>query len=360
MEWRKNRIAIGAVVFFVLLGLTLWAVTNRNRQPKISGEIPSIELDKDAITTLEVTRPQKEGKERVVLANIDGAWRVIDPVDAAADQSNVESALNRLGDLRIARIVATRPENYARLQVDDTSAVQVIVKAGEETLVQLMVGKYGDGMTMLRVDDRTEVFGASGSLRYAFDRELKSWRDRQVVSVDSADVQSIRFESANGTFHFQREGDGWVVLEGQEALGDFDQKQVTSLLSTVARLTASDFAAEETSEARAGLTEPKATVTMTLAQDPSEVVLELGDATDEAGELYLRRKGALTIYVISQYLAERLQPDTTAFATPSEPPAPPPGMPGAPPGGQQQPQLPPEVMRQLQEQIRAQQQQQQR
>jgi hypothetical protein len=360
MEWRKNRIAIGAVLFFVLLGLTLWAVTSRNRQPQSSGEIPSIELDKDTITTLEVTRPQKEGKERVVLVNVDGAWRVTDPVDAVADQSNVESALNRLGDLKIARVVATRPENYARLQVDDTSAVQVIVKSGEETLAELMVGKYGDGMTMLRIDDRTEVFGASGSLRYAFDRELKSWRDRQVVSVNAAAVQSIRFESANGAFHFEREGDGWVALEGQKALGDFDPKQVTGRLSTAARLTASDFAAEETSEARAGLTEPKATVTMTLTEDPSEVVLELGDATDEAGELYLRRKGDPTIYVISQYLADRLQPDATAFETPSEPPAPPPGMPGAPPGGQQQPQLPPEVMRQLQEQIRAQQQQQQR
>ena len=214
-------------------------------------------------------------------------------------------------------------------------------------------------MTMVRIDDRPEVFGASGSLRYAFDRELKAWRDRQVGDLDAANVQAIRFESANGTFHFQREGEDWTVQEGQQALRDFDQKQVTGMLSTAARLTASGFAPEETSEARAGLTEPQATVTMTLADDPTAVVLELGAPTDQAGEFYLRRKGKPTIYVVSQYLADRLQPDAKAFETPAAPPTPPPAMPGAAPGAQQQPQLPPEVMRQLQEQIRAQQAQQQ-
>ncbi len=354
MEWRKNRIAIGAVAFFALLGLTLWAVNSRNRQQSGSGEIPSIELDKAAITTLEIIRPEDQ---RVVLSKVGGAWRVTEPMDAAADQNNVESALNRLAELRITRIVATKPENYARLQVDDTSAVQVIVKAGEETLAQLMVGKYGNGMTMVRIDDRTEVFGVSGSFRYAFNRELKSWRDRQVTALDTANVQSIRFESANGTFHFQRKGDGWAVLEGQKALGDFDPKQVTGRLSTAARLTASDFAPEETSAARAGVTEPKATVTMTVADDPDAIVLELGDDTDQSGELYLRRSGDLTIYVISEYLADRLQPDAQAFEGPEQPPTP--AIPSAQPGGSQQPQLPPEVMKQLQDQIRAQQQQQQ-
>jgi len=355
MEWRKNRIAIGAVAFFVLLGLTLWAVNSRNRQPRSSAEIPSVEIDTAAITTLEITRPEDE---RVVLSHIDGAWRVTDPVDADADQNNVESALNRLADLRITRIVATKPEHYARLQVDDASSVQVIVKGGEDTLARLMVGKYGNGMTMVRIGDRTEVFGASGSLRYAFDRELKAWRDRNVVSVDAANVQAIRFESANGTFDFQRDGEGWKALEGQKALGDFDPKQVTATLSTAARLTASDFAPEETSAARAGLAEPQAIVTMTLADDPNAIVLELGAPTDQAGELYLWRKGEPTIYVVSQYLADRLQPDANAFQTPEAPATPPPAMPMAPPGAQQQPQLPPEVMRQLQEQIRAQQAQQ--
>jgi hypothetical protein len=351
MKWRKNRIAIGAAVFVALLGVTLWATSRQDRQPTSAAEIPTIELDKEAITEIEVTRPESE---TVVLSNAEGAWRVVAPLDAEADESNVESALNRLADLRITRIVATQPENYERLQVDKANAVQVTVKAADQVLAKLYIGKYADGMTMIRVDDRVEVFGASGSLRYAFDRELKAWRNRRVVNVESSNVQSIRFESPNGTFQFDRTGEEWTASTGAKALGDFDPKKVTGIVSSAARLMASDFAAEDISAARAGLTEPKATVSMTLADDPEPIVLELGDAADKATEVYLERKGNPTIYIVSQYLANRLRPKADAFERVAEPPAAPP----ARPQGQGQPQLPPEVMQQLQEQIRKQQQQQ--
>ena len=351
MDWRKNRIAMGAVVFVALLGLTLWAVNRTDRQPTSASEVPSVEIDKDAITALEITGP---GGERVVLSNAAGEWRLTEPLDAEADQGNVESALNRIADLELARVVATQPENYARLQVDEANAVGVVVKAGDETLATLAVGKYADGMTMIRLDDRVEVFGARGSLRYAFDRQIKAWRNRRVVTEESAAVQSIRFESANGTFQLERAGDTWTATEGQKALGDFDPKKVDGFVSTAARLTASDFAAEDISEARAGLTEPQGTVTLTIA-NAEPIVLELGDATEEQSETYLRRRGNPTIYVVSEYLANRLKPDAKAFEKVDEPP-PPPAM-QAPAQGQGQPQLPPEVMRQLQEQIRQQQQQ---
>ena len=359
VEWRKNRIAIRSLG--VLRAARPDGLGGEQQEPSTdeSRGDPAIELDKTAITALEITRPE-DG--RVVLLKVEDSWRVMEPVEAAADQNNVDSALNRLADLEISRIVATKPDHYERLQVDEASAVRVTVKAGDETLSELFVGKYGNGMTMVRIDERSEVFGASGSLRYAFDRELKAWRDRKVVNVKPEDVQSIRFEGPKGTFAFERDGDAWVARKGNKALGDFDSKQVSGTVSTAARLVASDFAASDISEARAGLTEPRATVTLTSTGNPDPIVLELGASTDQGDELYLRRRGEPTIYVISQYLADRLQPDAAAFQAPSTPP---PGSPAPPPagpatGGQQQPQLPPEVMEQLREQIRAQQEQQQR
>jgi hypothetical protein len=354
MDWRKNRVAIGGVVFVALLGLTFWAANRQDRAPSASGEVPTIEIDEDAITTLEITRP---GGERVVLSKGDPDWTITEPLEAAADPNNIESALNRLGDLRITRIVASRPENYARLQVDGASAVHVVAKSGDETVADLMVGKYADGMTMLRLGDTTEVFGASGSLRYAFDRDLRIWRNRRIVNVEAADVSSIRFENSNGVFQFDRSAEGWNITEGKERLDGFDAKQVNGLLSTAARLTASSFADEDVSAARAGLTEPRGKVTLTMKDEAPAIVLEIGEATENPTEIYLRRSDEATIYIISSYLAGRLQPGAEAFAPSPEPPTTPPAMPAAP-QGQAPPQLPPEVMRQLQEQIKAQQQQQ--
>jgi hypothetical protein len=351
MDWRKNRIGIGAAVFVALLALTLWATNRDARQASNTTEVPDVDIDQDAITSLEITRP---GGEAVVLSNASGDWRLTAPLDADADQGNVESALNRLGELELSRVVATRPENYARLQVDEANAVQVVVKAGDQTVATLAVGKYADGMTMIRLDDRVEVFGSSGSLRYAFDRDLKAWRNRRVVVEEPGAVQSIRFESPKGTFAFERQGEAWTATEGGDAIEKLDPKKVAGFVSTAARLTASGFAAEDVSEARAGMTEPKATVTMTFAE-AEPVVLTLGDGTDAQSEVYLMRQGVPTIYVVSEYLSNRLQPDAQAFEYVEAPEPAPSAMP-TPPPSQGQPQLPPEVMRQLQEQIRKQQQ----
>lgn len=362
MDWRKNRVTIGAVVFVALLGLTLWASNRESRRPSSASEVPTVSIDPEKVTRIEVTRPSGE---LVVLANASGEWSLVEPVEAEADPSNAEAALNRLAGLELVRIVATQPENHARLEVDDAHAVRVVAKGGDETLAELSIGKYADGMTMVRVGDQVEVFGASGSLRYAFDRDLKAWRNRRVVSVESSDVQSIRFESSNGTFQFDRTGETWSATEGKKDLGDLDPKTVTGLVSTAARLTASGFAEPDVSLARAGFNEPSATVTMALAESDEPIVLELGSTADNETEVFLRRTDEPTIYLVSQYLAKRLSPDASAFEKSDEPPAPPPAMPAMPagqPGGQPQgqPQLPPEVMRQIQEQIRQQQQQQQR
>lgn len=342
------------MMFVALLGLTLWAVNRRDREPTNVADIPEIELTEEAITQIEITRPSGEV---VLLSNAGGAWRVVAPLEAEADETNVETALKRLTDLRIARLVATRPENYERLQVDDANAVEVVVKAGDEILHELAIGKYADGMTMVRIDDRTEVFGASGSLRYAFDRDLKTWRNRRVTSEDAAKVSTIRFESPNGTFEFNRDGDTWKVSTGAKSLDELDPKKVAGIVSTAARLMASDFAPQDFSLARAGLSEPKATVTMTLAENEGPIVLELGASAEDNNEVYLRRKGGDTIYLVSEYLAKRLQPDGNSFEKIDEPPAPPATAPSQAQQGQQgQPQLPPEVMRQIREQIEAQQQ----
>ncbi len=369
MQLRKNRVAIGAVAFLVLLGVTIWAVETRDdASTDDAAELPPIDIDKDAITSLEITRPIEDGTEVVVLSKIDGEWRVTVPLEADADPNNVQSALNRLTGMSPRGVVATRPENYARLEVDDAQAVKVVVRSGDAPPVELRIGKYSNGVTMVRIGDRTEVFGVNGSVRFPFDRDLKTWRNRRITDVQGQRVQEITFDSDNGSFRFGRQDGSWVPVEHQKPITDFDPKTVEGLVSTAARLTVSGFAPSEISSARAGLNEPEASITLSVApaagEVPAEVeapaelqviVLQIGDQTDKDTEFYLRRSDDQTIYIVSKYLADRLRPDAAAFEKSGEAPSPtPPAMPEMP-QGQQQPQLPPEIMRQLQEQIRQQQ-----
>ncbi|MEM7435155.1 MAG: DUF4340 domain-containing protein [Myxococcota bacterium] len=374
MQWRKNRVAIGVLVFVALLTFTIWAISTRDRPSADTAvEMPTVDVDKDALTELEITRPGENGPEVVVLSRVGDEWRVTSPVDDEADRNNIEAALNRLADLRPLKVAATRPENYERLEVDDAQAVRVIAKGADGTPpVELRIGKYANGATMVRIGDLPEVFTLKGSARHPFDRDLKVWRDRRVTNAKASDVARISFESDNGRFGFSRQDEAWVPDGKLKGVKEFDSKQVEGLLSTAAKLTASDFAPEEISIARAGLNEPNATVTFEISPqadeaaagtggtsaEPEVVELAIGEETgNDQSEFYLQRAGDSTIYVISSYLAGRLQPDASAFEKPEAPPtpaAPPPGaigQPGMPPNQQ----LPPEVMEQLRRQIEQQQ-----
>ncbi|MEM7138535.1 MAG: DUF4340 domain-containing protein [Myxococcota bacterium] len=375
MQWRKNRVAIGVLVFGALLAFTIWATTTRDRpNADAAVEVPTVDVDKDSLTELEITRPGADGPEEVVLSRVGDEWRVTSPVDDDADRNNVEAALNRLADLKPLKVAATRPENYGRLEVDDAQAVRVVAKGADGTPpVELRIGKYANGVTMVRIGDLPEVFTLKGSARHPFDRDLKVWRDRRVTNAKASDVERITFKSDNGRFGFSRQDGAWVPDDKLRGVKEFDPKQVEGLLSTAARLTASGFAPEEVSIARAGLNEPTATVAFEVSSKAPEaegeadvgvaesemVELAIGDETGNArSEFYLQRAGDSTIYVISSYLADRLQPEASAFEKPEAPPAPavPPqqggiGQPGMPPNQQ----LPPEVMEQLRRQIEQQQ-----
>ncbi len=419
MDLQKNRLAIGAVVLLLLLGVAVWQIRARQgEQEQITtaepeGDLP--EIDKDEITSLEITTPGEEG-HTVRLAKVDNTWRVVAPLDAPADEATVRTALEKLDELEVQRVAASNADNYERLEVDEAHAVRVIAKKGEEIVANLLIGAFGGGSTMVRVDGETEVLAVRGSIKFAFNKELKEWRDREIVDVATSDVRDVTVTNEHGTFHFARgaapppppptppaEGetpppppeppatDAWGPAPEQAAIERFSASKVQTLVSSFTRLRATDFAATDVTADRAGLTTPAATVTMVVQPEapegegdgehppttpppaPETIVLELGGPTEAGGsQFYLRRRGDDTIFVVTQFVADKLKANTDAFqeAEPgSEPPEgempempegmpmgmPGGGMPGGGPGGPGGGQIPPEIMRQIQEQLQKQQ-----
>lgn len=117
MSWQKYRVAIGAALFVALLIATVFVFKSRNAETPHGGSAEPTptapDIDKLAITELEIRRP--EGVP-VKLTRRGTVWRVVAPVDAAADQAAVESALEKLGDLRSSALLraAKRTTNVWR------------------------------------------------------------------------------------------------------------------------------------------------------------------------------------------------------------------------------------------------------
>ncbi|MFT5354507.1 MAG: hypothetical protein ACI9KE_001712 [Polyangiales bacterium] len=393
----NKKLAIAAGAFAVTLIGAFVALNGRDTETAdASDEAPEFPtIERDSITQIDITRPANgdEPATTVTLTKSGDEWRVSAPVDAETDPSAISTALDKLGEMEITGIAASREENYELLEVDD-AGILVTVHQGDET-VELIVGAYRGLNTMVRVVGEAPVFQVAGSIKYAFNKELKDWRNRRVLGVQADRVRRVHFQSANGDYTFVRNVSGeWEQMEGQEPIERFGSSKVQSIAASVAGMRAVNFADVGVDEAAAGFGTPTGTVTLTVVpeeeegaegtpEDPStfeDIVLHVGAESGSNNEWYVRHVGNPVIYVISTYLADRMRPGTEQFQNPepgSEPAAAPPGgmpggmpgmpggMPGMPggmpggaggmpsgPGGQQ---IPPELMQQIQQQLQQQQ-----
>lgn len=308
-----NRLLTAIVVLAGLLAITVWQWNKRQAEdeapPAVTAKLPKIK--KDDVTELTV---KPAGKTAVTLKKTDGAWKLTSPLAADADKDAVDTALSKLDELTFVAVAATKQENHERLEVTEAKGVHVIAKQGDKSLGDLWIGTYLSGNTMVREEGETNVATVKGSMKYAFDKDLKDWRDRAVVDMKADDVKAVAFTSKNGAFKFVKEGADWKQAPGEKPIENYDGSKIASLVSTLVSLRANDFAADGVTADAAGVgATPAGTVTLTTASDAgeSQILLRVGEKKDS--NYYATREGKQPIFLVSEYAGERMMPGVDKF-----------------------------------------------
>jgi hypothetical protein len=373
MDWQKNRIWIGIVALVVVGALAFWAVQRSRRDTPVSERMQAPDfpdLAREDIASLEITRPGDQGAVRIVRR--EGTWWIAAPIEAEADQSAVSTALEKLDEMEVASIAASNPQFHARLEVDREHAVRVVARSeGGDVLADLWIGAYRSGNTMVRVEGQDRVVAVRGSIKFAFNRELRDWRNRSVLDVDPEQVREVAWAAPGKTFRFERplvaresEGEGGDQASGESTtLGDwqiaevdfaapppaaaepepsrgrgrrpsapagpqrvttiehFSPSKVRTMVSSLARMRATDFAGGDVTRESAGIGEHSPRVTLTMRDGARHTVILGAEVDAEQHSRYAIREGSDTIYVISQFLAQRVDPEASSFQqVPATPP----------------------------------------
>ena len=376
MDWQRHRAIIMSVVALVLVGATYWAVTSQTGDTEVDdGDAPSLpDVERSSITELEIHLPANEDEDleaiTVTLVKDGEDWRLREP-DAPASTSAINTALDKISSLDLAGQAASRAEHHERLEVDEAHGLRVIARSGSETLIDLWLGGYRSGNTLVRLEGHDEVLMVRGSIKFAFNKRVRDWRERAIVQLTAGDVHEIQFTNTNGDWTFTKNEETWTqqlpeAPEGEEpaegeapagAIENFDAGRVRTAVASLARLRAADFAEPG---ADTGLDSGYAIVRMVAGEgdDETTTVLHIGGEADE-GQRYVQVVGNETVFLVSRFMADRLVPDVESFQPSDEPETPPPpsggmpGMPGMPPGGPGG-QISPEIMQQIQRQLQAQ------
>jgi hypothetical protein len=194
----QKRLLSLLLITVAVLGIGL--ILTQRQQPVVEGRAESGELVPglaNALNDVSSIRISKASDELVAeLKRGEAGWTVGNRHDYPADIGKVREYLIKLSEAKVREAKTSKPENYARLGVEDLGAETAtgigIELGGLKEPVKLIVGISsggGSAGTFVRRRDEATSYLVSGDL--IPEREGGNWLAREIVSVPSSEVRSV-------------------------------------------------------------------------------------------------------------------------------------------------------------------------
>ena len=194
---------------FVLL-LLVWLMFIRDSNPSTIGTIPTVEIPTDQVHRLTVEFPAD-----TVVAERQGArWILVRPVSAIADSNTVIRLVQDLANLELDAPVTSDVERHAYYGFDSTAS-NILAEWGGESFA-VTVSRQGPDYTSVyvRLEDDDRIY--STRQRLTVQQSTDRWRDRRIMSLNTATVQAAVVSRPEGSYEITRTDTGWA-LNAQEA-----------------------------------------------------------------------------------------------------------------------------------------------
>jgi hypothetical protein len=242
---------------------------------------PAFTFSSADVTGMTVSHPAKPDVPAVRMEKSNGNWKIVQPVDTAADSSVVDGSLS---SLTFARSTQTEPGTPDRLKAFglDPAKVSVTFQLKSGPKHTLAIGeKVFDGDSVYAVADGSNtVLLLPGSVLTSADKTLDDWRDHAVLHITSNQVKSFTIKNGSSELAATKTKDQWNFTKPTVGRGDKDS--IDSLLSSVQNAKFTNVASETPDDlGKYGLANPAVTFTSTDdTGKQSTVVIGKKDGTD--------------------------------------------------------------------------------
>jgi Domain of unknown function (DUF4340) len=296
-----------------------------------SADLPSIAVPKDdieKITKLEIHNPgkDKDGSKPsdVTLEKKGDAWEVTKPVQAKANAANVRSLLDNFKDLKVKESIDKTANNYKQYDLTEDKAVHVLAFKGSDKVADLYFGKSGSRGQMARTDKHEGVYVAGGFSSFLYTREVKNWRETQILKFEDANVIQAEVVNKNGDFSFSKNGDKWSgslqkrdkegkLEKAEKEWKKFDEGKVKDLLRAYKGLNAEDFADDKADTGLDKADENGGVVKIKLKDNAGDYTIKVGKTSKGSSRFAVKDPGDGTVYVVSSWAADWATGDKTKF-----------------------------------------------
>jgi len=280
-------VGLGAYVYFVEV-------------PKATEEAQKktlVEFKGDDATAVTLAYPDRT----IELQKTDGTWRLLKPLDAAADQTAVRNLVNAIADCEVKKDL-DKPESNLAAYGLDKPMVTITVRLKDKELPAIEVGKntpVGFSTYVTLASDK-KIRLVNSAFRSGMDKQPKDLRDKTILTFNDKDVHQVSLQGDGKDILLTRKDDSWRLERPADAPAD--AATMRTLLSGLRAMRAVDFPSDSAQDvASYGLNSPRLTIVLRMAKGNEEKTVLLGNATEKK-DVYLKLAGEPTVYTVSNWV----------------------------------------------------------
>jgi hypothetical protein len=293
----------------VLIGLVAYIYFVDSKKPASGApetKAKAFTVDADQIEEIHM-KPASGDASRVQKTN--GAWQLVEPEKADADQGQVSNAATSLATLEINRVIDENPSDLSQYGLNPPRAEIAFRVKGQKDPRQLLIGeKTATGSDLYaKTPDQKRVFLISGYLENTFERTPFDLRDKAALKFDQSKADGVEIVH-DGTTALAKTGTEWALTKPYKARADFASAEaVLTSLSSVQMQKIVENDAKDL--AKYGLDKPDATITVNSGS--TRASLALGKKDGES--VYARDLSRPIVFTIPAMTATDLAKDAGAL-----------------------------------------------
>ena len=296
----KTLVALLALLLVAggIAGVALWA--GKDEQKKAEAKEKSEKLfDFDKAHAREL-RLSKDGHPVARLVKGEKSWKLVQPVEAEADDTAVDSLLSSLSGLKQKKDLPD--EKDLKSFGLDQPKLEVAVKLddGKEQGVQIGTDNSFDNTLYAKKLGDSTVRVIDAYQKTALEKTAFDLRDKKVAHLDdAAELKRIDVAGVKSPYVLEKDGTTWKVNGAAADAGAADR-----VASALKSLRATAVAAEKAGSLKEfGLDKPKATVKLAVAagSDTYARVVRIGQVKSGAAQkTYAKREDSATVYEVDK------------------------------------------------------------
>jgi Domain of unknown function (DUF4340) len=300
---RGLRSTIVLLVVLVGLGAYIYFVTWKapaESTSKLEKVFVGLQIDK-----IEEVKITSEKGDVTTLKKESGAWQIVSPVVAKADETEMSSITSALGQIEVARVI---DENPGELKDYGLAMPRIAVDfkaSGDKEFRRLAVGEKsptGADLFARRNDDK-RVFLIQAFQETTLNRSTFDLRDKTLLKFEREKVDGLDVNADGKSLQLVKDNADWKIAQPIQARADYGAVEgLIGRLQTAAMKSIDEAAPADLK--KYGLDKPAATVNVKIGS--ARATLQIGSKA-EGNTVYARDASKATVVTIDSMLADELK-----------------------------------------------------